>query len=725
VLTCQITILSQASEFRDYRIKPSERVLYREINQSPLIMYPVKEAVTETRHKIFLMVQMHLGAIQYPTNGDGATLRWQLMMEQKLVIERLSRLVRAVVDCKGHDRDSIGTKTALELARGLAAGSWEGRPTQLTQIPNIGPVGMRKLASRDVRTVLQLADKQCEEIERLMSRQPPFGKQLKAQLDRFPRLKIDATIVGHRVQPTNEEPVSLNIKATLRYLNTGLPIWMNRVPTINFFAETSSGTLVYFWRGTVRKLESPEGVELKFSAGLKHPREHLVCHFTCEEIVGTIVSTTLQHGLPASLFPKRPVRQDVPKPAPVQKRTEQNEEVFGDDDIDDMDMIMAVDQVVARSISTQAQVWSDKADDFPSPDELIEMNNLEEDDGQPFGDDAADRHNDFVSVPDSEPVRLPNGKWKCNHLCSGGVLTRSGKPCSHRCCKEGLDKPRKPRQRQRRQSRDSETGKLDDQSAAAKRQLGGDQPSMPTKRQKVQATLDQVSIKQSAQSTPAVKTANVKGESSSTSLNDLDCIDLSFSDDDDDWFMSLDELIASKQAAKTPGQTSANVRPDRPKSAPTSRPATDRVVEGKEMSKSPLPPTQYQDDDLDDFDISFLDAATASHGEGPKDSNGVVMSKRESEDPISGANTTSLKEVENQPYDSPGTFSSQNLGTDIKREDPETPQGPNPNSLAKTEDSEKIGAADKGIKKEDNEPAWVAEFDQDVIDMFRGYVTFV
>jgi ATP-dependent DNA helicase HFM1/MER3 len=44
---------------------------------------------------------------------------------------------------------------------------------------------------------------------------------------------------------------------------------------------------------------------------------------------------------------------------------------------------------------------------------------------------------------DSEPIQLPNGKWQCNHACSGGVLTKAGKPCTHRYCREGLDKPRR------------------------------------------------------------------------------------------------------------------------------------------------------------------------------------------------------------------------------------------------------------------------------------------
>ena len=43
----------------------------------------------------------------------------------------------------------------------------------------------------------------------------------------------------------------------------------------------------------------------------------------------------------------------------------------------------------------------------------------------------------------NEPTRLPNGRWMCNHRCANGVLTSRGKPCLHRCCRDGLKNPAK------------------------------------------------------------------------------------------------------------------------------------------------------------------------------------------------------------------------------------------------------------------------------------------
>ncbi|KAK4201153.1 putative ATP-dependent DNA helicase [Triangularia verruculosa] len=454
-----ITILSQASEFKEFRFKPAERSLFREMNQSPLIVYPIKEAVTQTSHKISLMVQAHLGSVQYPDSADAAKARRQLMLERRIVFERLNRLVHAVVDCKGNDHDAVGMKNALELARSLAAESWEGRVTQLTQVPSIGPVGMRKLASKGIRTVLELADMDSVEIERLMARQTPFGMTIKSSLDKFPRLSFDLVLAGHKTQPrSTDATVEVEIRANLRYLNRlGPPYWKKKTPNINFLAETTSGALSFFWRESMRKLEvhKESGYELKFSVGLQNANDDIVCHFTCEEIVGTMVSKTLKHNIPASAFPKRAALATAP-PSWTQSAADKSihrssnvgqMDELDDGGIDDSDFILAAEQAFARSAvnppppvpmpSMQGPPPMKKGGDggraeYPGIEELVEMAQEEE-------SSQTSQHE-----PDTrDPVQLPNGKWQCNHNCAGGTLTKTGKLCTHRCCKEGLDKPRK------------------------------------------------------------------------------------------------------------------------------------------------------------------------------------------------------------------------------------------------------------------------------------------
>jgi ATP-dependent DNA helicase HFM1/MER3 len=710
-------------------------------------MYPIKETVTQIHHKVSLVIQAHLGYVQYPESSGAAKMRRQLMMERKLIFERLNRLVRAVIDCKGYDRDSVGTKTALEFARALAAQSWEGRPTQLTQIPSIGPVGMRKLASKDIRTVLQLADKDYDELERLMSRQPPFGKSLQAQLDKFPRLAVEAVVVGHRVHPRSDNPVLVEVKATLRYLNRkGPPSWSNRMPALTFLAETGNGTLVYFWRGSIRKLDQHAGFELKFSVGLRHAGDRVFCHFSCEEIVGTIVSTTIDHKLPASVFP---VRQ-------VTTSDSFGQEYVDNDGLDDSDLILATEQAVVQS-STRQRVETggpeQDVEDYPSVEELVEMScshSADNFDNHLAGHDDEEKMGS-TQMAIREPVRLPNGKWQCNHPCSGGAPTRSGKPCGHRCCKEGLDKPRRrPLQRPKRNAEEL-PGDLVSTTQSQPR------PSQGQPQQQLQSPAGNRAKRQKTHTTPSFTQRTLAPEPkqpAKTPKNDwdsaefdklaLECIDLSFTDDEnDDIFKPLGDAVATRHWS---GSNTLDIKrkqaPDQAEAAPPTYAKT------RPAAKVTTQQNDYQDDDLDDQDFFFVQDHIPSYSQVMASSTKVAFKSGASDevlyqeqagqfaktassssdrDTISDTTTAVrwlVKSGSSSTYfsvdDTPGMTSDPSPSGSMVAEPILSP----PQNVGEETNQVKEDA-DKQLKKGNDEPDWVADFDPEFVDMFRGYVTFV
>lgn len=729
-------------------------------------MYPIREVVNQTGHKVSLMIQAHLGCVQYPDTGEAAKARRQLMMERKRVFERLNRLIRAVIDCKGHDRDATGTRTALELARSLAAGSWEGRATQLTQVPNIGPVGMRKLASKNIRTVLELADRDYGEIERLMSRQPPFGKKLQADLERFPRLDMNLAVAGRKILPRSEEPVVLEVKATLRYLNQkGPPNWLNRLPALTFLVESGAGALVFFWRGSMRKLDNQSGFELAFSVGLRAPHDRIVCHFTCEEIVGTIVSKSLDHNVPASVFPSRP----PPATAGfIQSNKSGNHEYLDDEGINDADLILAAEQALSHpSVQQGVRAAAETENKEYTPvKELLNVAGAEEGAGsQNFDNELANGDDDENEMDANamhgsrQPIRLPSGKWQCNHSCSGDAPTRSGKLCSHKCCRDGLDKPRKRSlqkpKRKREESADAEAiaAKGPSTSQTGLRQSSKGMvnltPGTMEKRQKVHAMPTLTRPMFAPPSGGSTQTPKVDWKDAGFDAMGLECIDLSWIDDEEDGF----EMYS--------GDVSRNLsqaKHDMPKASqggPSKMPGNNRLKEDKlvstraSLSAQPLsnqaktstattsigPPDDYFDDDLSLFDdrlspASLTTPTSAAFRSGASDAvlyQGISKKFAESRDTSSLQGSTCV--------DTPETAKTR-LGAGRSRPDNTSPPHlvddncseihPNnsqdspaiPNS-ASTENVQ-----DKGLKK-GNEPAWVAEFDPEFVDMFRGYVTFV
>ncbi|RYO98313.1 hypothetical protein DL766_006632 [Monosporascus sp. MC13-8B] len=425
-----LTTLSKAEEFREFRFKPAERALFRTLNQSSFILHPIRETLTQTWHKVSLMVQVYLGGVELPNDKEFGHLKRQIACEKAAIFDRLNRLVRCVVDCKAYDGDGVGTRVGLELARAIAANSWENKPTQLSQIPGFGPVAVRRWVGHGVRTVLGIADKDFLEIERIASRNPPYGKNLLKTLDSFPRLTLGVEMMDSlRRQSGSQNSTSVMVKASLGHCNTKrAPSWNDKAPAVTFMAEVSDGSLAYFWRGNIKKLDPAQGLELRFPVALSGPNQVISCYFSCEEIVGTQVTKRLEPQIPASAL--NTIR--VPRPRRELPKVDLLDDDLDLEDVDDADMLDAMDSAVlddGRVQSSENARTVDAVDDeYPFIDDLLSQ--------EPF-------------PPAAEPPKMENGKWMCHHHCRNGAPTKSGKPCSHKCCHEGVDKPRRPPQRKK------------------------------------------------------------------------------------------------------------------------------------------------------------------------------------------------------------------------------------------------------------------------------------
>ncbi|PBP27947.1 meiotic helicase [Diplocarpon rosae] len=428
-------ILCQAVEFRDLRMKQNERPYLREFNKSPLIKYPIRETVTATHHKVSLVIQVQLGGIDDPTEKGFMSIKRQFGTDKNIIFERAQRLVRCVIDCKSDDNDSISTRHALDLARSLSAGFWEYSNLQLRQIHQIGPVATRKLVSKNVHSIEELAKMDTGSIERILSKNPPFGKKTRDIISGFPRLRVAAEIVG---LVTNNQMISpkVNVKFRIWYDNIAIPVWNSRKLYVTFMAETTDGVLVHFWRGNMSKLE--KAFEAKFSAKLTSPDVDINCWIACDEIVGTVRSCVLRHGIPASNFPKRPTQVESKKAQADNAGTNlDGMDEFGSDEVDDYEMLAAVDGIdKAKS--------DDYADEFIDIEEAELIAKAAEEKPKNSNVSKEPEKAEITREPQIlEPFQMANGKWTCNHVCRNSQLLKNGQPCKHLCCREGLDKPRK------------------------------------------------------------------------------------------------------------------------------------------------------------------------------------------------------------------------------------------------------------------------------------------
>ncbi|KFY25163.1 hypothetical protein V493_04803 [Pseudogymnoascus sp. VKM F-4281 (FW-2241)] len=416
-------IISQASEFKDLRMKPTERPAFRDFNKSPFIKYPIKENVSTTAHKISLIIQVQLGGVDTP--NDKEFNRRQYQTDKMIVFERLHRLIRCVVDCKAVDCDALATQNALELSRSISAEYWEHLPSQLKQIPNIGPAAVKKMVTAGINSIEKLLASDSATIERVLTRNPPFGHKLLDTLKAFPRLTLTAEIMG-RVVKSGQLP-KVKIRARLGLRNQKAPFWKHRQISLTFVAGISSGNLAHFWRGNIKNLE--KGFEVHFSAELSNASDAISCFLACDEIVGTVQSVILAPNIPESLFPVvQPTQKVVPKVilGTDDGGGDSDADFEWDDDIADQELLAVVKNAESVGHTAEGNMVSDH---FIDIDDISNQQT------------AVSEENDTAERP--EPVQMANGKWMCNHICGGGNSLKNGKICKHKCCHDGLDKPRK------------------------------------------------------------------------------------------------------------------------------------------------------------------------------------------------------------------------------------------------------------------------------------------
>ncbi|KAH7312253.1 meiotic helicase [Stachybotrys elegans] len=287
-----------AAEFRTFPIKQQERAFFRSISEHSAIPYPVAGTVSQPWHKAFLLIQIDMQGEGWP-NKLSAKARQELLQEGGKIYTLTDRVLRCLIDTLGHRGDGRGLRIALDVLRSVKARTREGGGKELLQIPGIGQAKMKKLVDAGISNVKQLARLEFYHIERLLSRNPPFGQQMKHQLANFPVLALRFDIIGRYGPPSTSEgvvPEATNAdlvqsmwiaRLVLGFQNEKVPAWgATSTPWTTLVVEGQDGRLVWFWRGSVKRLTPDK--EMFVALDLREGEELKVA-FACEEIVGTPV----------------------------------------------------------------------------------------------------------------------------------------------------------------------------------------------------------------------------------------------------------------------------------------------------------------------------------------------------------------------------------------------------------------------------------------------------
>lgn len=128
--------------------------------------------------------------LEFPVLANFQKYKTTLMQDKNLIFQHCHRIIRCIVDCGLHFKDSITVKNSLEVARCLKARVWENSPLQLRQIEGFGPASIKKLVNAGVRSLEMLGELEAHKIETIMSRNPPFGSKVVKVLRDIPKLRV-------------------------------------------------------------------------------------------------------------------------------------------------------------------------------------------------------------------------------------------------------------------------------------------------------------------------------------------------------------------------------------------------------------------------------------------------------------------------------------------------------------------------------------------------------
>lgn len=421
-----LSAIAKAAEFRDIRFRPGEKPVYRDLNKNGSIKFPIPGNLDLTAHKVSLIIQAVLGAVDLPT--DDAKHAHEFNTARASVFQHATRLIRCIVDCKLCFNDAIATRNALMLARSLGAQVWDDSPLHMKQLDQIGLVYVRKLVSAGITSIEELETVDAGRIEQACSRNPPFGSDVQRRAKGFPKLRISLKAIGDPVI-RKDEHVTVKIRADIAFLNESVPeVFQKRQVYVCLLAEISDGRKVHFARISAKKLS--KGQDVLFSANLVESSQSIRAYVMCDEIAGTMRHAVLKPKISEAAFPPR--KEDV---------TTSNQPAAAS---------IAPNTAKRRADAPSALiVGADEYDEFADPDlddaDLVnaEMSGFVDIDA--FNDNVVSQPkkrrkvDNAVSVDQNwQPQQLANGKWACNHTCKNKTV------CKHLCCRDGLDKKPKP-----------------------------------------------------------------------------------------------------------------------------------------------------------------------------------------------------------------------------------------------------------------------------------------
>jgi len=177
------------------KIKDEDLPLMEHINESKRTRFPI--VITgEPWQKAFLAIQHLLGG------GDKSLQLPQYCNLEFLRILKASKRITSALAFE-FSRKKVtgeGLLNTIELEGMLNGGLWHDGEYPLLQIKGMGVAMCKSLADHSIKTIGDLRNQTPARIQMLLRRNPPFGNDIKKELEGIPKLYLEATIRQNQIK---------------------------------------------------------------------------------------------------------------------------------------------------------------------------------------------------------------------------------------------------------------------------------------------------------------------------------------------------------------------------------------------------------------------------------------------------------------------------------------------------------------------------------------------
>lgn len=277
-----LTLLSKSSEFSNIRLKRGEKKLYKELNESPILKYPLKtkknSSISLNEEKINLLIQYELGGLEYPNHQELFKLQQTFKQDKFFVFKHVGRLIRCLIDCFSEKKDFVSLLSCLSFLRCLNGKCWEDSPIALRQLEGIGIAAVRRFSNQRVKSFDDVKNLSSEKIEYYLNQRPGFGAKILNDVKNIPTLTVELHLVSSNVK---KGLLSANVRVNIASKD-GIKNWHGKSITANVTTGLSTGELIDFRRAPLSKLNGTKSFILQLPIHYKNLQ--LKSFISCEEI---------------------------------------------------------------------------------------------------------------------------------------------------------------------------------------------------------------------------------------------------------------------------------------------------------------------------------------------------------------------------------------------------------------------------------------------------------